>query len=183
MVAGFGTALFGVQATMATMGGGALLVVALLVTRLSPTAREIGRAMSSADLSLADLQTPWCIHVAPLRAADFIAAGVSDVDNLAKVTKSDSAALHSVLTHLVSKGVFEETAPGEFALNDTARGLLEPGTRLGLDLDGIGGRMAYAWGSLMTYVRTGSPGYADVFGRPFWEDLDANPKSGRASTS
>ena len=28
----------------------------------------------------------------------------------------------------------------------------------------------------MTYVRTGSPGYADVFGRPFWEDLDANPE-------
>ena len=40
MIAGFGTALFGVQATMATMGG-ALLVVALLVTRLSPTARDL----------------------------------------------------------------------------------------------------------------------------------------------
>ena len=40
MIAGFGTALFGVQATMATMGG-ALLVLALLVTRLSPTARDL----------------------------------------------------------------------------------------------------------------------------------------------
>jgi len=40
MIAGFGTALFGVQATMATMGG-ALLVLALLVVRLSPTARDL----------------------------------------------------------------------------------------------------------------------------------------------
>ena len=85
--------------------------------------------MASADLwSLADLQTPWCVHVvATLRVADFIAAGVCDVESLAKVTKSDRDALHSVLTHLASKGVFEEPAPGEFALNDTARGLLSQG--------------------------------------------------------
>ncbi len=40
MVAGFGTSLFGVQATMASMGG-ALLVLALLVVWLSPTARDL----------------------------------------------------------------------------------------------------------------------------------------------
>src|SRR5439155_15921591 len=54
-------------------------------------------------------------------------------------------------------------------------GLLDPAQRLGLDLEGIGGRFAYAWGSLLNYVRTGAPAYHKVFGLPFWEDLDAHP--------
>src|SRR5207245_3525887 len=40
---------------------------------------------------------------------------------------------------------------------------------------GIGGRMAYAWGTLLTYVRTGAPAYHELFGLPFWEDLAAHP--------
>ena len=78
----------------------------------------------------------------------------------------------------MGKGVFEEAIPGRFALNQAAQGLLDPSQRLGLDLEGIGGRMAYAWGTLLTYVRTGAPAYSDLFGRPFWEDLDAHPDIG-----
>src|SRR5437763_9158384 len=36
--------------------------------------------------------------------------------------------------------------------------------------------MAHAWGTLLPYVRTGKPAYDQVFGRPFWEDLDAHPE-------
>ena len=46
----------------------------------------------------------------------------------------------------------------------------------GLDLDGFGGRMAYAWGSLLSAVRTGAPAYHTIFGCPFWEDLQAHPQ-------
>ena len=35
--------------------------------------------------------------------------------------------------------------------------------------------MASAWGSLLTAVRTGAPAYHEIFGLPFWEDLDAHP--------
>jgi 2,7-dihydroxy-5-methyl-1-naphthoate 7-O-methyltransferase len=35
--------------------------------------------------------------------------------------------------------------------------------------------MAHTWGTLLAYVRTGKPAYQYVFGRPFWEDLAANP--------
>src|SRR5262249_44539534 len=45
-----------------------------------------------------------------------------------------------------------------------------------LDLDGFGGRMAHAWGSLLQAVRTGAPAYHRVFGRPFWDDLQAHPQ-------
>ena len=107
--------------------------------------------------ALSDLCTPWCVHVvATLRIADHIAAGITQIDDLAAASSSGSDSLHRVLRHLVGKGLFEEPAPGRFALNEPARGLLDSSTRLGLDLGGIGGRMAYAWGSLLSAVRTGA---------------------------
>ena len=126
--------------------------------------------------ALSDLCTPWCVHVvATLRIADHIAAGTTGIADLAATSGAHSGSLHRVLRHLVSKGVFEEPAPGRFALNEPAHGLLDSSARLGLDLDGFGGRMAHAWGSLLRAVRTGAPAYHEVFGRPFWEDLQAHP--------
>ncbi len=125
---------------------------------------------------LSDLATPWCLHVvATLRIAEHIDAGVSEIAELAAEAECDREVLRRVLEHLVSKGVFEQSEPGRFALNGAASGLLDPATRLGLDLNGIGGRMAYAWGSLPGYVRTGAPAYRQIFGRPFWDDLAAHP--------
>lgn len=129
--------------------------------------------------ALSDLCTPWCMHVvATLRIADHIAAGRSGIDDLARASDADAAALQRVLRHLVGKGVFAEPAPGRFALNAAAHALRDDHPsrqRIGLDLDGIGGRMAYAWGGLLRAVRTGKPAYAETFGRPFWDDLDAQP--------
>jgi SAM-dependent methyltransferase len=126
--------------------------------------------------ALSDLCTPWCVHVvATFRIADHIEAGISQIDELAAASGSDSDSLHRVLRHLVCMGVFEEPEPGRFALNEPARGLLDSAGRFGLDLDGIGGRMAFAWGSLLGAVKTGKPAYHTVFGRPFWEDLQAHP--------
>jgi 2,7-dihydroxy-5-methyl-1-naphthoate 7-O-methyltransferase len=125
--------------------------------------------------ALSDLCTPWCIRVvATLRIADHLAAGTTDVAELASASNCDAPALQRVLRHLVGRGVFEEPAPGQFALNDAARALCDPSQRIGLDLDGIGDRMANAWSGLLTVVRTGQTAYAQVFGRPFWEDLDAH---------
>jgi hypothetical protein len=127
--------------------------------------------------ALSDLCTPWCIRVvATLRIADLIAAGTTRIDDLAAAAACDSAALRRVLGHLVGKGVFEEPAPGQFALNQAAQALLDPAQQLGFDLDGIGGRLAYAWGTLLTYTRTGDPAYHELFGLPFWEDLEAHPQ-------
>jgi len=113
--------------------------------------------------------------VATLRIADHIAGGVSAIDELAAASGADPASLHRVLRHLVAKGIFEEPAPGRFALNAPARALVGASEQFFLDLDGFGGRMARAWSSMLTAVRTGRPAYHDVFGRSFWEDLDAHP--------
>ena len=126
---------------------------------------------------LADLSTPWCIHVvATLRIADHIQAGAADIETLAAASGADPSSLHNVLRHLAGKGVFEEPEPGRFALNEDARALLDEQFRIGLDLDGFGGRMAHAWGTLLSAVRTGRPAYHEEFGRAFWEDLEAHPE-------
>lgn len=127
--------------------------------------------------ALSDLCTPWCLHVAAtLRIAEHIAAGTAEIHALAAAAGCDATCLRQVLGHLVGKGVFEEPRAGQFALNQAAQGLLDPSVRLGLDLEGIGGRFAYVWGTLLKYVRTGAPAYHELFGRPFWDDLDANPE-------
>jgi len=117
------------------------------------------------------------VHVVvTLRIAEHLAAGITQIDDLATAAGAHSESLARVLRHLVRKGLFAEPVPGRFALNDAARALLEPGMRLGFDLDGIGGRMARAWSTLLTAVETGAPAYDEVFGRPFWDDLAAHPR-------
>ncbi|MGE5292556.1 MAG: methyltransferase [Micromonosporaceae bacterium] len=123
---------------------------------------------------LTDLQTPWCIHVAAtLRIAEHIEAGRTAIADLAAAADCDAAALNSMLAYLVTRGVFTAPAPGRFALNAAARQLLDPSHFL--SLDGIGGRMAYTWSTLLTFVRTGQPAYHELFGMSFWEDLAAHP--------
>jgi SAM-dependent methyltransferase len=129
---------------------------------------------------LSDLRTPWCLHVAAtLRIADHLAehptGGPMPADELAGKAACDPEWLARVLRHLASRGVFTEPQPDYFGLNALADQLRDPANRIGLDLNGIGGRMAHAWSSLLTAVRTGRPAYDQVFGLPFWQDLDANP--------
>lgn len=122
--------------------------------------------------ALTDLRTPWCVYVAAtLRLAEHIEAGATSIDELAARAGCDTHMLHAMLSHLVGKGVFTSPAPGQFAVNDAALALDNPF----LTLDGIGGRMAGAWSTLLTLVRTGSSGYSALFGIPFWEDLAAHP--------
>src|SRR5262249_50166328 len=137
-----------------------------------------GRSEITMELwELADLCTPWCIHVvATLRVADHIAAGHTNIHDLASAAGADAESLHRVLRHLVGRGVFEEPEPGRFALNEMAKGLLGEAGRSGFDLDSFGGRMAYAWQTLLSAVQTGKPAYHEHFGRDYWADLEANPK-------
>jgi 2,7-dihydroxy-5-methyl-1-naphthoate 7-O-methyltransferase len=128
--------------------------------------------------TLGDLATPWSLHVVvTLRIAEQLeaAGGAMAVDKLAAGAKAEPDSLYRVLRHLIERGLFTENSPGIIGLNEPARRLLDPGIRLGFDLDGFGGRMAGAWSTLLDTVRQGEPGYQHAFGLPFWQDLDAHP--------
>jgi 2,7-dihydroxy-5-methyl-1-naphthoate 7-O-methyltransferase len=129
---------------------------------------------------LADLATPWCVHVVvTLRVPRHMEAGKSSIEEIAAAAGANAAYLERVMRHLVQHGLFEEPSRGRFTLNEPARGLLDPAASLGLDLDSFGGRMAGAWNTLLSAVRTGAPAYHEAFGRPYWEDLAANPRVAR----
>src|SRR5260370_14293391 len=128
--------------------------------------------------TLNDLGTPWCVNVvATLRIDDHIAAGITEIGALAAAAGADRDSLYRVLRHLVSKGLFTEPALGRFELNELARGLLGESGRLGFDLDSFGGRMAHAWGTLLSAVRSGKPAYHEAFGRGFWDAQHALPET------
>jgi hypothetical protein len=135
--------------------------------------------------ALSDLVTPYAIRVAAtLRLADLIEAGARHPDELAERCGADAAALERLLRHLVTKGVFAQPEPGMFALTDLSRLLLTDqhngGMSPWLDIEGGLGRSDVALSGLLQAVRTGRPVYEDMFGRTFWEDLEADPERSRA---
>src|SRR5262245_15337 len=124
--------------------------------------------------ALLDLATPWCLRVvATLGIPELMAGGREQVEDLAAAAGCDARALAGVLGHLAHHGVVRDLGGGRFGPTPATERLGEMARFL--SLDGIGGRMAGAWASLLTYVRTGRPGYAEVFGLPWWDDLAAHP--------
>jgi 2,7-dihydroxy-5-methyl-1-naphthoate 7-O-methyltransferase len=135
--------------------------------------------------ALSDLVTPYAIRVAAtLQLADLIEAGVRRPDELAERCGSDAAALQRVLRHLVTKGVFAQPEPGVFALTELSLLLLTEERNGGmspwLDVEGGLGRSDVALSGLLEAARTGRPVYEGMFGRTFWDDLEADPDRGRS---
>src|ERR1700689_4886152 len=148
---------------------------------------ETGQAVVSAWHVLGplmDLVTPMALRVAAtLRLADFMpdddTGDGAILGDLAERAGADPEALARMLRHLVQHGVFTEPRPGQFAANQAAALLRtgQPGA-VWLNLDGFGGQMDLAFTGLAHTVRTGGPAWEQVFGRPFWDYLDANPAIG-----
>lgn len=127
----------------------------------------------------ADLATPMAIRVAAtLRLADHIAAGRRTAEALAAAVNADQDALERVLRHLVTAGVLTGTDAGDFGLAAVGEQLRDDhpdGVRPWLDLEGAIGRADLCFAQMLHTVRTGEPAYPRQFGRPFWEDLAADP--------
>jgi SAM-dependent methyltransferase len=128
----------------------------------------------------ADLVTPMAIRVAAtLRLADHIAAGTCTADALAAAVHADPDALGRVLEHLVTAGVLARAGAGTYGLTDLGEQLRDDdpaGLRPWLDLEGAIGRADLCFVELLHTVRTGEPAFPRRFGRPYWEDLSADPE-------
>lgn len=108
---------------------------------------------------LADIITPYAIRVAAtLRVADHVAAGTTDVDDLARKVGAAPDALGRLLRYLAARDLFTETAPGRFAVTELGALLRDDhpySSRRWLDLEGFGGTMDLAFTELLTTVRSG----------------------------
>jgi len=130
-------------------------------------------------MDMCDLLTPWALRTAAtLRLADHVANGHTTLASLAEAANSDPAALSSLLRFLCARGLFSEPEPDVFGLTDMGDVLRDDHPRRlrrWLDLDGVNARFDLPFTRLIDSVRTGEPAYHLLFGRSFWEDLDADP--------
>lgn len=140
------------------------------------------RSLQFAELAplmrLADLMTPLAVRVAAtLRLADHIARGTTRLPDLAAAVGADEEALRRLMRFLAARGIFTEPEKGTYELTKLSRLLLDdhPGRlRARFDLNGPVGRGDLAFIHLLDTVRTGRPSFAKMYGRSFWEDLNAD---------
>ncbi len=127
---------------------------------------------------LSDLSLPWALRVvSTLGVADLIADGVRKPGELARRTSVDTGALSRVLACCAAHGVLRRDGD-EYDLTDLGE-CLRAGhpSRMStwLRTDGAADRMDRVFAELATSVRTGRAAYAEIHGRPFYDDLQADP--------
>jgi hypothetical protein len=129
--------------------------------------------------AMADLATPMAVRVAAtLRIADQIARGRGTAAELAEAAGADAEVLDRVLRHLVTAGVLRREGSGRYGLTARGQALRDDhptGLRAMLDLGRATGRADLSFVQLLHTVRTGAPAFPVQFGRPFWDDLAADP--------
>ncbi|MFI6517027.1 methyltransferase [Spirillospora sp. NPDC050679] len=130
-------------------------------------------------LRLASLHTPMVVRVAAtLRLVDHIRAGHDTPARLAEATGTDANALLRLIRHLVAVEVLSQDGAGRLAPTEIGA-LLADGhparQRDWLDLTNAVSRADLSFMHLLDAVRTGRPTYEAVHGRPFYDDLTADP--------
>ncbi|MCT2586805.1 methyltransferase [Actinophytocola gossypii] len=128
--------------------------------------------------SMANLGTPMAVRVAAtLRIADHLASGARTAAELAPVVRADPDALERLLRYLAVRGVFSRDEQGRYTLTPLAEPLREDhpaGVRAWFDIEGSGrGELSFV--ELLHSVRTGEAAFPVRYGRPFWDDLAADP--------
>lgn len=122
------------------------------------------------------------IYVAAnLGLADLLRDGPLSSDELARASAMHEPSLYRVLRTLAAIGVFKETEPRVFALD-------ELGESLQSDAEGslrplavcLGGQCNWqAWGDIMHSVKTGESAFEHVFGVGFFQHLDRHPDAAK----
>ena len=116
--------------------------------------------------------------VVSLGIPDLIAAGVTDMDDLATRVGADRDALARLSRHLVSRGVFTQPTPSTLGLTTVGELLRShaPGGRHEyFQLTGVLPRFESALAGMMYSVKTGEPAYAHVHGEGLWQQMGKDP--------
>lgn len=129
-------------------------------------------------LKKSDLITPMAIRVAAtLGLSDHMAAGAATVDTLAHQADVDPVALDRLLGHLVNAGIYRPLPDGGYEPTELGALLRDDVPDSGRDwlrLDGPTGRGEVAVFRLLDAVRSGTPVYSGLYGKEFWEDVEAD---------
>jgi hypothetical protein len=125
-------------------------------------------------------QVQQAIYVAAqLGIADLLKQGPRKSRELAAATDSHPGSLYRLLRVLASLGIFAEDDQGCFALTPLAALLQQDAPESLRALALWSGGVSYrAFGELEHSVRTGEPGFEEIFGTDFFDYLARNPEAG-----
>jgi hypothetical protein len=128
--------------------------------------------------AMADLVTPMAIRVAAtLRLADLLDRPRTAAE-LADELGADPDALARLLRHLATAGVLRSDEDGGYQpteLGACLRDTHPAGLRAEWDIDGPVGRGDLSLAALLHSVRIGAPAFPELYGKPYWVDLAADP--------
>ena len=121
------------------------------------------------------------VHVAAkLRLADHLAHGPRTADELAQATGTHPRSLYRLLRALAGEGIFSESEPGRFRLNELAEPLRSDAAGSQWAMAVMMGDEHYnAWGGLLDTVRTGETAFDRIYGRPIFDYLGDHPEQAR----
>ncbi|MFF1720367.1 methyltransferase [Streptomyces sviceus] len=118
--------------------------------------------------------------MAELRIADHLADGPLGVEQLAEKSGSHTDSLYRVLRCAASFGLLDEQPGRRFAETDLTVGLRSdiPFSVRDLVLYNSSDSVRRPYGEILHTVRTGTPSFEHVYGRPFFDYLGENPDTG-----
>lgn len=118
------------------------------------------------------------IYVATkLGIADHLESGPKSIEELSKLTQSNSESLNRMLQMLVGFGVFEEISPHIFSNTDMSRLLMEsnPDSLHSLSLF-YGEDINKSWPEIVSSIQTGMPAFEISFNQPVFAYFKNNPE-------
>jgi len=140
-------------------------------------------ALSPSDRLMQLASGAWVtqmIHVAAeLGVADHLASGEKPVEELAEACGAGTDGLFRLLRGLASLGIFQETAPRQFALTPLAE-LLRSDHPHSMRMVGrlMGDEHYLGWADLLHSVRTGEGAFRHRYGMSVFEWYQQNPDRG-----
>ena len=119
-----------------------------------------------------------CYALAKLGIPDLLAGGPRPAADLARESGTDPRALHRVLRALAGAGILAETADGAFALSPMAEPLKSGVPRSSRDAAVMFGEEVFrSFVEIVYTLQTGRPAFDKVYGMPFYDYLERNPRA------
>ena len=125
---------------------------------------------------LADPLTPVAVRVGVTTGVfAAVADGHRDAESVAAATGTSASVVADLLAHLAQVGALGRDDDG-YLPTAVSEHYVEEGIAPYMGIDNAAGTIARAWWGLEQTVRSGGPGFDSVFGRPFWDEINATPE-------
>ncbi len=152
-------------------------------SRIGPSSRSLGGHLPISEM--ADLATPMAIRVAiGWNLPTLIDSGKSTLEQLEAVVDVPKDRLSRLLRFLAARSLLQEDSEGCYSVTPRGNRVLKPGklNHWTSPREALG-RAELSFIYLDEALKTGKPTYDRLYGAPFWQDMERNPRLGASLDS